>query len=655
MPVTKQIIGTAFGEDLIGSAVSEVIFGLDGKDRLYGKAGNDILYGGAGDDLLDGGTGADTMYGGSGNDIYRVDNPGDVVSEEVTAGIDDGGIDYVLSSINYSLGRYVERLELTGVDHIDGVGNQLNNVMKGNSGNNVLFGGAGSDTLYGLDGNDVLIGGTGKDYLTGGTGADTFVIMRETNVYDQIYDFAAEDRIGLYAADFGLTEGAGLTDGMLSADYFVTGTSSTAIGHGQFVYRADKSTLYWDADGKGGAAPTILAVTQAGATIAADQMHIMPTDVQASIAVASGDIQSEDSGAVWFSVKLSGPLTTDVTLTLSTVDGTAQSGQDFIGLSSYQVLISAGATTAYVRVALLNDALAENPEQFGLHLDSAVTASGNVLGIGNSISNAIIVDEGPSIVADHLTRDLGLTDPSGIAYDPATNSFFISDSEVDEAPFSRSNNLVRTGLDGSSIAASHLGFTAEPTGLAIDSNGGLLYITDDDLYKVFVVSTANPTEVLRSFNTLPLNGLDPEDIAFNPNDGHLFISNGDTRTIIEVDNHGTQLFSSVVLPVEIKDPEALAYDPGADVFYVGGGFSSTVWKVSRAGQIVDTITLLADAASSDTGHGVHVKDLVLAPASDGSGETHLYVADYGWSHVDDGRLIEIDLGDFGTWSDWHGA
>lgn len=40
----------------------------------------------------------------------------------------------------------------------------------------------------------------------------------------------------------------------------------------------------------------------------------------------------------------------------------------------------------------------------------------------------------------------------------------------------------------------------------------------------------------------------------------------------------------------------------------------------------------------------HFKDPELAPASNSSCETHIYVADFGNSHVMDGRLIEIGLG-----------
>ncbi len=252
------------------------------------------------------------------------------------------------------------------------------------------------------------------------------------------------------------------------------------------------------------------------------------------------------------------------------------------------------------------------------------------------------------MVAEYYTTALGMTDPSALAYDPVSDTLFMSDSEVDEDPFFQPTNFFALSLDGSLKSSTALPFTDEPTGLAIDAASGHLFITDDDQYKVFCVSTDDPTTILWEFETIPLGGNDPEDIAFDPNSGHLFVCNGLDRTIIEVDQHGTQLFDSFVLPSDIIDPEALAFDSQENVFYVGGGFSDKIWKLDRDGTTLDIITVLEGARSSIDNHRTNVKDIELAPASDGSGEMHLYVADYGWSHEADGRLLEIDPGDVGT-------
>ncbi|WP_181049731.1 Ig-like domain-containing protein [Marinobacter persicus] len=161
-----------------GNELDNVIRGNNGSNTLRGLAGGDTLVGNNGHDTLDGGTGADTMSGGSGNDTYVVDDAGDVVSETSYW----GGTDHVQSSIDYTLTSNVENLTLTGVEDLDGTGNNLNNVITGNSGDNLLDGqgghdtlnaGDGSDTLMGGDGNDRLNGGAGNDQLTGDAGHDT--------------------------------------------------------------------------------------------------------------------------------------------------------------------------------------------------------------------------------------------------------------------------------------------------------------------------------------------------------------------------------------------------------------------------------------------------------------------------------------------------
>lgn len=123
---------------------------LDKNAEMLGFGGNDTLTGGNGDDKLDGGTGADSMDGGAGSDLYIVDDAGDEVTE---AAGEEGDVDEVESSVDFTLGDDVENLTLTG-DAINGTGNELDNVIKGNAQNNTLDGGEGADSMEGGAGND---------------------------------------------------------------------------------------------------------------------------------------------------------------------------------------------------------------------------------------------------------------------------------------------------------------------------------------------------------------------------------------------------------------------------------------------------------------------------------------------------------------------
>jgi Ca2+-binding RTX toxin-like protein len=140
---------------MTGTSASESMTGAAGKSNIMsGLDGNDSLLGDGGADRLDGGLGADTMRGGAGNDTYVVDNVGDVVIENAGE-----GLDFIESSVSYTLSDNVENLALTGTAAINGTGNGLNNAIVGNSANNVLTGGAGTDTLMGGAGNDTYVWG----------------------------------------------------------------------------------------------------------------------------------------------------------------------------------------------------------------------------------------------------------------------------------------------------------------------------------------------------------------------------------------------------------------------------------------------------------------------------------------------------------------
>jgi Ca2+-binding RTX toxin-like protein len=161
---------TGEGTDAIRSSVTNTLSLNVEKLTLTGAAaingtGNvldNVVSGNGADNTLDGGAGADTLSGGAGNDLFMVDNTGDVVIEQTGEGTDE-----IRSSVSYTLSANVEKLTLIGsAGAIDGIGNELDNVLMGTNANNRLEGRAGADTLIG--------GGGGADTMVGGTGDDTY-------------------------------------------------------------------------------------------------------------------------------------------------------------------------------------------------------------------------------------------------------------------------------------------------------------------------------------------------------------------------------------------------------------------------------------------------------------------------------------------------
>ena len=230
-------------------------------DSLNGAGGDDTLDGGAGNDTLQGGVGNDVMHGGAGNDTYYVDSVNDVISES-TGGVDDGGNDRVFSTVSYTLGDFVENINLDGYLSISGIGNSLQNNIYGNDFNNLLSGMNGNDVLKGMAGNDTLSGGKGNDILEGGIGQDTFVFLAASaNGTDRILDYEHDyDRLSFNHQDYD------------SHALFTLGTQ--AVGSGaQFVWNQATETLWYDHDGAGGDAAIALATFQSGAIVDASDIH----------------------------------------------------------------------------------------------------------------------------------------------------------------------------------------------------------------------------------------------------------------------------------------------------------------------------------------------------------------------------------------------
>ncbi len=169
----ENMLLTNAGLTGVGNELDNQITGSAGGDSLYGGAGADTLTAGSGNDVLDGGSGADSMLGGLGDDTYFIDDPHDVVVENLNA-----GHDLIVTTLStYQLVANVE--DLTGVR--DDGQNLTGNVL-----NNVITGGDGPDTFHGGGGIDTFIGGMGDDvyYVDD---VRTQVIEAPGGGYDTVY------------------------------------------------------------------------------------------------------------------------------------------------------------------------------------------------------------------------------------------------------------------------------------------------------------------------------------------------------------------------------------------------------------------------------------------------------------------------------------
>ena len=124
---------------------------------------------------------------------------------------------------------------------------------------------------------------------------------------------------------------------------------------------------------------------------------------------------------ITFMVTLSNASDVPVTVDYAAVDGSAVSGEDY-ALVPGQLTFAPGEVSQQITVALLNDAVYENPESFRMALSHA-EASGTVLSIVAAEGTGNIVDgDAPSSVATLADLDLspGVLDqvfqPSQVAY-----------------------------------------------------------------------------------------------------------------------------------------------------------------------------------------------------------------------------------------------
>lgn len=256
----NRLRGTEEGDTLIGAGGNDSLFGLDEAD---------VMSGGAGNDTLSGGKGRDTLDGGNGNDLYIVDD--DKGGDRIVEGVNNG-IDTVRATIDFGLklDSNIENLIMRGKQFSYGVGNALDNNIRGTNYKNTLIGAdgndrlngrgnsdvlqgdSGNDSLIGGNGNDSLIGGAGDDVLTGGSGSDEFIYTtrRAFIGQDTLADFTKGiDRLTLSSQTFGLTSIAGNSFSEPTEFASVEDQAAAEVSAALIVFNRANSTLIYNQNG----------------------------------------------------------------------------------------------------------------------------------------------------------------------------------------------------------------------------------------------------------------------------------------------------------------------------------------------------------------------------------------------------------------------
>jgi hypothetical protein len=234
----------------------------------------------------------------------------------------------------------------------------------------------------------------------------------------------------------------------------------------------------------------------------------------------------------------------------------------------------------------------------------------------------------------------------------------ISDSEVNETVLWTGYNLFHTTLSGDLITTTTtILFSAEPTGVSYNPNNDHYFFSDDSARQIYEVDpgpdgkVGTADDLVTDFDTVAFGCYDPEDVAYDSTQNHLFVIDGVQNEVFEIDPGTNNLFDGVppagddvvsFFDVEVMgliDPEGIAYNPDLDHLYVVSNDSRVIAELNMDGILLRYIDL------SSFNH-INLAGLTYAPSSQNPADMHIYLVARGWDPdqnpaANDGKLFEI--------------
>jgi PKD repeat protein len=249
-------------------------------------------------------------------------------------------------------------------------------------------------------------------------------------------------------------------------------------------------------------------------------------------------------------------------------------------------------------------------------------------------------------------------DTSGVAYLPAADRLVVVDSEVDEMTIFRNVNLWMSSRTGSvTDTGVTTRFSNEPTGVAYNPANGHLFITDDDPNIVFEVASGGDgrygtaDDVVTSLSTNPMGNTDPEDVTFDTSTGSLYLIAGVGAEVYRY-SPGPNGRLDALPPT--GDDSTSHFDVGAFGAQDPEGIAydaarDTLFVLDHGTQKVYEVTkagALIQTIDVTAAGQRYPAGITLAPATNGSAQTDVFLVDRGVDNnsnpnENDGKLTEL--------------
>jgi len=245
-------------------------------------------------------------------------------------------------------------------------------------------------------------------------------------------------------------------------------------------------------------------------------------------------------------------------------------------------------------------------------------------------------------------------DPMGLTYNPRAKRLLISDAEVDEMPalWKGRDLFVAKRSGGLTTTGTFKKFTHEPEDLAWDNAHRVLYVTDDDLDRVFRVGRGKDKRlgtrddvVATVLHTHRFGSFDPEGLAWvGGRKPTLIVSDSTNRRVYKIHRGRDLRFGTRDDVVGIFGTHKYGFTTAEDVavrgkhLFIVSSRQRFILETTMKGALIQKIDL--------TGLGiVSASGIAFAPGTDG-GRSRLYLTASGVDNnvnpnENDGRLFEL--------------